>query len=738
MSNRISFRIAMLASLIAILTFILDVALPLGVAGGIPYVALVLLGVWIPLKRYVYALAMLGSVLTVLGFFFSPTAGILWIVLTNRALSIAMLWITAVIICYSKKILKISLDSQKRLSFHLEKTPLAAVMWNKNFECLEWNYAAEKIFGFSKDEAIGQNALKLIVPERAQNQVDTVFTSLLEEGNGKHSINKNITKDGRIIICEWFNTLMLDDDGTPYGVASIAQDITEHRANVRELGFQKGALDEHAIVSIANVKGDITYVNEKFCDVSQYTRDELMGQNHRMLKSGEQDSEFYADLWRTISGGDVWKGIVGNKRKDGDIYWVNSTIVPFLDENGKPFQYVSIRTDITKDKKIEKALTESESRFNRSQNFANIGTWDWNIKSGALYWSDRISALFGGEEGSIETSYDNFLGAIHPEDRDKVMSAVNACVERDEIYDIEHRVVWLDGTIHWLHESGAVIRDDEGNPVNMLGVVRDITPRKDVEDKLVIAKEEAIVALEEVKRANSASSAKSEFLATMSHEIRTPLNAIIGFAESLEMGIAAEDKDERNERLRIIANSGRQLNNLISDILDFSKVEAGKLEFKIAMVLPSDVFEDCLPTIQQLAENKNITLQGIKKSDKEILVDPARLEQILINFFSNAVKYNKPSGLIEFGCCETADNHLRIYVKDTGIGIPKEKEELIFSHFDRINQSNSGIEGIGLGLAICKKLTESMNGAIGYETTFGKGSTFWVEFPIAKSQVQNS
>ena len=151
--------------------------------------------------------------------------------------------------------------------------------------------------------------------------------------------------------------------------------------------------------------------------------------------------------------------------------------------DGLPYQYVSIRTDITAIKKTEAALRESEERLSRSQTYANIGTWDWNIQTGGLYWSERIGPLFG-YDGLVETSYENFLNAVHPDDRQKVVDAVAACIERGEKYEIEHRVVWPDGSLRWMLERGDVTREKDGSPSHMLGVVQDITERKLAEHKL--------------------------------------------------------------------------------------------------------------------------------------------------------------------------------------------------------------------------------------------------------------
>jgi len=283
---------------------------------------------------------------------------------------------------------------------------------------------------------------------------------------------------------------------------------TDDTATLTSLGIQQelpalvAGLDAHAIVSVADSAGNILYVNDKFCEVSGYSPEELLGQNHRIVKSDHHDAAFYQSMWGAISAGRTWQGEICNRRKDGRQYWVESTIVPILDAEGLPVRYISIRTDITRVKasearareaeanlrgkqhellEITSRLLESEERLRRSQVFANIGTWDWNIETGALYWSERIAPLFGYEAGKLETSYENFLEAVHPDDRQKVVDAVSACVEGRTEYDIEHRILWPDGEVRWVLERGDVIRSASGNAMRMLGVVQDITERKRME-----------------------------------------------------------------------------------------------------------------------------------------------------------------------------------------------------------------------------------------------------------------
>jgi len=252
----------------------------------------------------------------------------------------------------------------------------------------------------------------------------------------------------------------------------------ELERSLREGEFQLATMNQHDIVSIADVGGRITHVNDKFCDISGYRREELLGQNHRLLKSGRHNESFYKEMWGSISQGKVWRGTICNRKKDGGEYWVESTIVPFLDDCGKPYKYVSARTDVT-------ALRASADRLFRSQLFANIGTWDWNITTGGLYWSDRIWPLFGYDKKITNTTYDNFLAAVHPDDRQYVIDSVNNCVVNGADYNIGHRVVWPYGSIHWIHEKGDVERDSEGNAKHMLGVVQDVTKTKGMQEELL-------------------------------------------------------------------------------------------------------------------------------------------------------------------------------------------------------------------------------------------------------------
>ena len=232
------------------------------------------------------------------------------------------------------------------------------------------------------------------------------------------------------------------------------------------------------------------------------------------------------------------------------------------------------------------------------------------------------------------------------------------------------------------------------------------------------------------QEADDANKAKTVFLASMSHEMRTPLNAIIGYAEMLELGFGVTDARQRNQYLNNIAQAGRQLNKLLGDILDFSKIEAGSIDYDLQDIPLADVVRDNLEQITEMVESTGLELKLEIEADDCITVDPGRLRQVLYNFISNAVKYNKPGGSVTIGCRREDEDRVRLFVRDTGIGIPEEHAGAIFGDFVRGIHHKTDIPGAGLGLAICRVLITGMGGQIECESRVGEGSTFWVEFPI--------
>ena len=248
---------------------------------------------------------------------------------------------------------------------------------------------------------------------------------------------------------------------------------------------QHMVLNQHAIVSIADRAGNITYVNDKFCEISGYARDKLLGHNHRILKSGEHTALFYQNMWDTISSGHVWQGEICNRRRDGSLYWVASTISPFLDVEGSPYQYVSIRTDISHTKALESALRESEERHRLILASARLGTADWNIASGQVDFNERWAELRGYQLNEIEHHIDSWKAGIHPDDVTTVETRLQEHLAgRSQFFQAEYRTYTKSCKWVWILNCSAVTeRDDAGVPLRMAGTEMDITDRKQAEIK---------------------------------------------------------------------------------------------------------------------------------------------------------------------------------------------------------------------------------------------------------------
>ncbi|MBD2083949.1 PAS domain S-box protein [Trichocoleus sp. ST-U3] len=341
------------------------------------------------------------------------------------------------------------------------------------------------IVGYTPEELRERTFQDITHPDDLNADLEHVRQMLASEIQTYSIEKRSIRKDGSQV---WINltvSLVREPTGEPKYFISVIENIDERKRaeqaleqSLKELSDIKFALDKAAIAVATDEKGTINYVNDKFCQISKYAREELIGQSHRLINSGFHSKEFFQNLWATISDGKIWQGEIKNRAKDGTCYWVDTTIVPFLNDQGKPFQYLAIRFDITKRKQAEEALQQSEERLRLALEAAQMGIWDWNILTNQVTWTDNNEKLFGLAPGSFEKTYDAFFGYIHLEDRESVQQAAIRALEENQGYEQEFRIVWPDGSIRWMMIKSQLLCNETGRAVRMIGTTLDITKQK--------------------------------------------------------------------------------------------------------------------------------------------------------------------------------------------------------------------------------------------------------------------
>jgi len=507
-----------------------------------------------------------------------------------------------------------------------------------------------------------------------------------------------------------------------FSFVRMARARDEINNSLTELEFQKFALDQHSIVSIADCIGRITYVNSKFIEISKYSSAELMGQDHRMLNSGFHPPEFFKGMWSTIGHGQVWHGEVRNRKKDGSFYWVDSTIVPLLDEHNKPQRYVSIRTDITEQKSLGAVMQSQRDFYERISETLGEGLYVQDANGICTYMNSEAERLLGWPRTE-------FIGRpVH-----NTIHTRTAAGEPLAVEDCPISQMTLTGERVRSEDQVFVRRDGSDFPVAVVsqGFFKDdiyqgavvafqnITVRKEVEAALRKAKESA----EEVSRL------KSDFLSNMSHEIRTPMNGIIGMTD---LALDTPLNSEQREYLGLVKSSSNALLGIINDILDFSKIEAGRMDIEVIEFSLEQMLRETMKTLAFRAHQKNLELMLHIAQDvpERLQGDPGRIRQVLVNLVGNAIKFTD-KGEIEVSVITLAADmagiaELQFSVRDTGIGIPREKFKVIFESFSQADTSTTRkYGGTGLGLTISAQLIELMGGRIWPESRQGEGSTFF-------------
>ncbi len=481
------------------------------------------------------------------------------------------------------------------------------------------------------------------------------------------------------------------------------------------------ALDEHAIVAVTDARGRIVRVNDKFCAISKYPREELLGKDHRIINSGRHPSDFFRTLWQTISRGEVWKGEICNRAKDGSFYWVATTIVPFLGADGKPEQYIAIRADITERKQAEEGLRDSLKELadvkSALDQHAIVAITD--PRGRITYVNDKFCAIskFPREE-LLGKDHRIINSGRHPSD---FFGTLWRTISRGEMWKGEICNQAKDGSLYWVDTTIVPFLGPDGKPKQYIAIRADITERKRAEERQT----ELLGELKEINQE------LNQFAYVVSHDLKAPLRAISSLAGWLVADFADKLGDEGRIQLELLLGRVKRLDALVEGILRYSRI--GREDEDITAV---DLNLLMAEVKEMLSPPPGIRVE-IASYLPTVFCERTRLVQVFENLVSNAVKYmGKPEGVIAIGC-EEEPTAWKFFVRDSGPGIDERYFEKIFQIFQTLTARDEQ-ESTGIGLAVVKKNVEISGGQVWVESKLGEGSTFFVRLPRERTRTKQS
>lgn len=492
---------------------------------------------------------------------------------------------------------------------------------------------------------------------------------------------------------------------------------TLKKSNTRLLEFETAIEQSPNGVAIAHLYGTIKYVNYAWADMHGYTIAELIGKHLSIFHTPEQLRTQVEPSLEKLRKEGTMRDEIDHKRKDGSIFPTQMNTCVLQNENGEPIAMLAVASDITQQVQAKAALEASEQRFKSIlRKVKTVSVQGYLMDGTVTYWNDASTLMYGYT--AEEAIGQNLLDLIIPSEfQDQLKQEIQTMHDTGEpIPAAELTLKRKDGSPITVYSSHSLV-EIPGKPSEFFCIDIDLTERKQMEDLMRDA----------MHKAEAANRAKSEFLANMSHEIRTPMNGVIGVSELLR---DTPLNDEQQRYLDIICSSGDALLRIIDDILDISKMEAGKLELESRDFDLAALIRDCTEALLPQAQAKGLQLSSAinKGVPTQLYGDPGRLRQILTNLLGNALKFTD-QGKIHLAISVAGNRgdmvSLRFGVTDTGMGIPADKQALLFEKFSQVDSSSTRqYGGTGLGLAICKQLVELMGGSIWLTSQVGKGSTF--------------
>lgn len=503
----------------------------------------------------------------------------------------------------------------------------------------------------------------------------------------------------------------------------MLDEIQSRDAALGESELRFRTLTSHAPVGIfqTDPKGHCLFVNERWCEMAGMTPEEAKGAGWARALHPEDRERVFNEWYDATKAGRKFAAEYRFQTPQGKVTWLYGSAIALRNEAGAVVGYIGTITDITERKEAEEKLKESENRFRQlAENIHEVFWMSDPLKREMLYISPAYEKIWGRSCESLYQEPKSFAEAIHPEDQPQMKASLEQQA-RGEATDIVYRVIRPDGSSRWIRDRSFPIRDRSGRVYRTAGIAEDITQQREAEEAL---KSKTIQALE-------ASRIKSDFVSNVSHELRTPINAIIGYSSLLLDGTYGAVGQDQKAPLEGVVRNANDLLNLVNDVLDFSRIESGKMAIRLGPVEIPSLIQGILSGIQPLFEKKSLSVQFHPPEIFPVIQsDAEKIKQITVNFLSNAVKFTKQGGITIAAKDLPEKGGVEFSIQDTGIGIKPEELPKIFDAFHQVDASATReFGGVGLGLAIVKKLIELLQGEVRVESEFGRGSTFTVYLP---------
>ena len=547
------------------------------------------------------------------------------------------------------------------------------------------NPAFSNVLGYTEEELVSSPFSDFIHPDDR----DKTAKEVEKLGQGMKTIqfeNRYRCKDGSYRILNWETSPDLEL-GLLY---AAARDVTSYRKIEEEQRQIIQAIDRSAIVVTTDLKGKITSVNDNFCQISGYSREELMGQDHRIINSGAHSKVFFKKLWETILAGKVWTGEIQNRAKDGHFYFVQTVISPLKDEFGNITQFMAIRFDKTKEKESERQLEEAES-------VAKIGSWSYDLVSNEFRWSRQMYVLFQENPDSGAPTVEKFLATVHPDDKLVWMEKFGQCQMSKTCCKLRIRSLQANGDVKWIEIVGESVVNNFQQVIGLRGTCQDVTD-------LVVADEK--VKLERAKALQSAKLASlGEMSAGIAHEINNPLAIISGMTWILPNFM--NDPVQFQKKVDTINRATERISKIVGGLRKFSR-SSDKSDKKPHLLLNIIKEAVTLTSTKSIRHSTPVFLED--KNQGPVLCDEIEIEQVLVNLINNSIDAIKDleERWVKIELNEINSNVV-LRITDSGPGIPLEVQKKLFEPFFTTKIVG---EGTGLGLSIVKGILDDHKASI--------------------------